>query len=302
MEYKEFIEEVMEKIKNYLPDKYQDRTVFLESKYQNGIKREGIVISKPGELCPILYLERFYEDYVNGFADKETIYKSIAKEYQEAELFAKEIPIPDSNRLEDYLEQSFFKAMNYEKNKSWLQGEPYILLHDIALVPYIDITDDAKMRITSSYLSQTNIKKEELLKYVLENNARVLKPQFKSMQEILNELSDQKYEEEESPSMYVLTGKEKKCGASLIADAKLMQRIREQIGEDYYVLPSSIHETLILPQSKAPDPTELKEMVMAVNRSEVEPEDFLSDNVYKYKASRKAIELAVPDKSRERRR
>ena len=192
--------------------------------------------------------------------------------------------------------------MNYERNKSWLQGEPYVLLHDIAFVPYIKISQDAKMRITDSFITQIDMKKENLLKYVLENNPKVLQPQFKSIQATLNELTEQQFGEEEYPSMYVLTGKEKKYGASLIANRELMQDIRESLGEDYYVLPSSIHETLILPQSKAPSPQELKAMVMEVNRSAVEPEEFLSDNVYKYRESRKEIELAMPEKSRERRR
>lgn len=302
MEYREFLENVRAEIKNYLPEEYQEHEACLHSKYMNGQKLEGIMLLNGGGISPILYLEKFYDDYTKGVSSKEETYVSIAKEYQEADMFAKEIPIPDCNHLENYLEQSFLQAMNYERNKSWLQGEPYILLHDIAFVPYIKISQDAKMRVTDSFITQIDMKKEDLLKYVLENNPKVLQPQFKSIQATLNELTEQPFGEEEYPSMYVLTGKDKKYGASLIANRELMQTIRESLGEDYYILPSSTHEILILPQSKAPDPQELKAMVMEVNRSAVEPEEFLSDNVYKYRESQKAIELAVSNKLRERRR
>ena len=302
MEYREFLENVKAEIKNYLPEEYQEHEVCLHSKYMNGQKLEGIMLLSGGGISPILYLEKFYDDYTKGGSSKEETYASIGQEYQEADLFGKEIPIPDCSHLENYLEQSFLQTVNYERNKSWLQGDPYIVLHDIVFVPYIKISQDAKMRITNSLMTQIDMKKEDLLKYVLENNPKVLQPQFKSIQATLNELMGQQFEEEEYPAMYVLTGKEKKYGASLIANRELMQAIRESLGEDYYILPSSIHETLILPQSNAPSPQELKAMVMEVNRSTVEAEEFLSDNVYKYNESQKAIELAVSDKLRERRR
>lgn len=72
-------------------------------------------------------------------------------------------------------------------------------------------------------------------------------------------------------------------GAALIADSSVMKKVSRDIGEDYYILPSSVHEALILPKSKCDmDIEELKHMVHDINQQEVSIEERLSDNVYEF--------------------
>lgn len=80
-------------------------------------------------------------------------------------------------------------------------------------------------------------------------------------------------------------------GSAGILDTDKLQEISEAIGQDLYILPSSIHECLLLPKSEK-TVQELKEMVQEVNRQEVEPEEWLSDNVYEYSAATKEITIA----------
>lgn len=65
----------------------------------------------------------------------------------------------------------------------------------------------------------------------------------------------------------------------------LMDKIADFLGEDFYILPSSTHEVLLLPESKAPSKEELDQIVQEVNREALEPEDYLSDHAYYYSRS-----------------
>ena len=104
--------------------------------------------------------------------------------------------------------------------------------------------------------------------------------------------------EEETPSMYVLTNADKMNGANSILDAKTMEDISEKIGGDFYILPSSLHEVIILPDTPEMDKDYLEHMVQDINAGQVAPEDKLSDHVYMYDSVEKEIVLA--DKMPER--
>ena len=86
-------------------------------------------------------------------------------------------------------------------------------------------------------------------------------------------------------------------GASEILRDDIRQEIADKIG-DFFVLPSSIHETLIIPKSAGMDRKELEQMVQEVNQTQVLPEERLSDHVYEYDV--KEHELFRSDRAGER--
>ena len=55
-----------------------------------------------------------------------------------------------------------------------------------------------------------------------------------------------------------------------------------RLGADYYVLPSSVHEVMIVPDDGGFDSGELEEMVREINATQVAPEEVLSDHIYYY--------------------
>lgn len=97
-------------------------------------------------------------------------------------------------------------------------------------------------------------------------------------------MSDEEYEMLPMSSderMFVLTNELKLNGAAAILDTDLMLEIFEKIGE-FYILPSSIHEVLIVPMSSNIHVNELKAMVKEANDTQVSPEDRLSYSIYSY--------------------
>ena len=104
---------------------------------------------------------------------------------------------------------------------------------------------------------------------------------------------------EEEP-MYVLTNVGKYNGAAAILDEKLMEQISEKFQEGFYIIPSSIHETLIVPKSQPLTITYLENMVSEINATEVSPEEMLSNHIYEYDAENHEIMRAGEKKEREK--
>lgn len=69
-----------------------------------------------------------------------------------------------------------------------------------------------------------------------------------------------------------------------------MEKVAELLGTNYYVLPSSIHELLILPDNGSMQLSELEAMVREVNATQVAPEDRLSDKVQYYDRETKLLQ------------
>ena len=84
--------------------------------------------------------------------------------------------------------------------------------------------------------------------------------------------------------MFILSSTEKLNGAANILDAGMMGRILDRFGEDFFLLPSSIHEWILVP-SAGVNPDFLTSMVRQINADEVSLEDRLSSHVYRYTAA-----------------
>lgn len=92
--------------------------------------------------------------------------------------------------------------------------------------------------------------------------------------------------------MYCLTNSERMDGASLILQDGLMQQIEGIVGGNFYVLPSSIHEVMVIPDNGQLELRELSAMVYEINRAEVAPQDRLSDSIQYYDAETRTLENA----------
>ena len=98
---------------------------------------------------------------------------------------------------------------------------------------------------------------------------------------------------------YVLTNERRIYGAALLAVPGVMEKVDQLFPEGYYILPSSLHEVLIVEKDKNLSAKELGEMVREVNRAEVSPQERLSDCVYEYDREKAAIRQ-VPESLRSR--
>ena len=196
--------------------------------------------------------------------------------------------------------------VNYESNKNWLKDIPHERIADLAVFAKWDFGDGYISKVNGYLLGQIGLTKEEALKIAKENTARTaeLKSMDQVMTEIIKEtvggdgLADDLAAGVADSSLYVLTTESGFDGASLIADRNILKQVHEELGEDFYILPSSIHEVILVGKSDTDgDVDSLCEMVRSINEAEVPVEDRLSDNVYEYDGS--SLKLAGMDELKE---
>jgi len=101
-------------------------------------------------------------------------------------------------------------------------------------------------------------------------------------------------------AIFVLATEDGVFGASALFYPGIQERISEAVGGDYFVLPSSIHEVLIVPGKGTMTPNEMAQMVKSINETQVIPKDRLCNRVMRYSADSHELSVAAdPDRRRE---
>ena len=159
----------------------------------------------------------------------------------------------------------------------------------------------ATMTVCNQHLESWNVKKEELFSLACENAKRLLPAQLFTMQQAVDEILHsasggrknllEEAQESDGDFMYVLSNPIRSLGAACIAYPEVLDMAGKILDDDYYVLPSSIHEVVLVPESKGMEPDEMDAMVMDINETQVEEEEILSNHAYIYE--RKARRLTM---------
>lgn len=191
-------------------------------------------------------------------------------------------------------------------NEDTLANIPHEKVEDLALIYRMDLgsVNGGKMTtiITDQMLGEFGITQEQLHQDAVENAATLHPATLRSMQEVMASMMgvDPEPPMPGEPVMLVATTQEAFMGAAVIQYPGFMEQAAEQIGGDFFVLPSSIHEVLLIPDDGKADFHELAAMVQSINETQVAPADRLSDNVYHYDKTDRVFELA--DKTADRKR
>ena len=312
MTFDEFKEEVAGKIKDYLPKEYQDAKVDLTDVIKNNDTHlTGITLrTEESGIAPTLYLNDYYDVFTNMDYSMEDVLTRIAETYDHANKHDMSKEVKDTvKNVTDYdatKAKILPRIVNLESNEERLQGMPHTQMGDLAVTYHVDLGSqkDGQMSIAISnpMMEQYGISVEELHEQACKNMEEVSPSKFETIVETLASLmipgyEEMSFEEKEQaryefdmpdPGMYVLTNDSKVFGAAAMLDSKTMDTIREQVG-DFYILPSSVHEVLIVPKKEDLKLEELETMVQEVNATQVAPNEVLSDHVYEYDAETKEI-------------
>ena len=181
------------------------------------------------------------------------------------------------------------RVINREKNRELLKTVPYRIFLDLAIVTYYYFEDSClgtgTILVYSSHCKNWGITEEELFACARENTLHIQPEEFLSMDGVLEKFQgcgEAKAETENVLPMYVLTNKTNYFGAASLLFDSVLQDIADKLEDDFWILPSSIHECIIIPAESAMPKEEMQEMVREINRNEVAAEDFLSDEIYRY--------------------
>lgn len=292
MGYEQFQQALLEEVRHMVGERYQLQVrMFVKN---NGVKKCGMVI-RDGEtgMAPVLYLETYYRQYQSGVA-LQHLAKLLLQDYLRIRIDpqVKESFFRDYHRVSGKL---YCRLIGAEANEALLKQIPYEEWLDMAVVYYYsveeEIIENATILIHREHLALWNITEEELKKTAWENTIRDFPPVYKSMQEILREFSQadpgtteeekKMYQEQvvDTP-LHVLTNTGRMFGAVALCYPGQLKKIGLEIRGNFWVIPSSIHECLILPDDGNQNQKALDQMVREINASQLEPQEVLSDHVY----------------------
>ena len=262
----------------------------------NGVMLEGLTIMREGEnVSPTIYLEPFYDRYRSG-ADLDSLTDEILALYRSRSCAGK----IDVGQFEDYGKLASgirLRLVNYEMNRDMLKDVPHRRFLDLAGILYYDVRDplfsNASVLIQNSFTEMWGVSPDELFE-TAERNMLLFEPaEIWPMGRMLSELRGMPDENTlpEFP-LYVLTNKSRMFGAACMMYPNVFKNASLEINGDFYVLPSSIHEVLLLPSDNVFDAEGLGRLVREINENQVEPYEVLSNNVYYYDSEKEEIGMA----------
>ena len=308
---KVFAEGVAKQIKAYLPPEYESVTCSVkEQNKTNSVLQVGIQVDKPGHAAsPIVYMESFYNEVRSG-EPMDKIMRNIAEVIQDAldgPALDQSIRIEEFESVKDYLS---VMVVNTAENRKLLEQVPHKEVADLSLLCYADLPVDqgsynATFKITEQMLQKWNVDREELFQIASENIIPANTPVLQNLEEVTRQIliggappenllkKEIDFSNQEA-MMLVLTNEKKNFGAAMMLEPQVMDKLSQSFPEGFYILPSSLHEVLILPDRGGISPKELGAMVREVNQSQVEKMEQLSDRVYRYDKEKQKI-VEVPE-------
>lgn len=291
MEYREFLENVRKEVES----RY-DSNVSVTLNHvmkNNGTELDGITImEKDKNIAPTIYINSFYDRYREGVSLKAVV-SEIIRIYNQNK---NSININGDyfENYENVRKTIVYKLVNYQKNKKLLEDVPYKRVLDLAVVFYCLIEQrkgvSATALIHNEHLRIWNVTEDEIYNDALKNTPVLLAGSIVPMSKILSEIAgtapvdnDEKVCEYTGEDiLYVLTNSSRVNGAACILYDNLLKKFANDVHSDLYILPSSVHEVIIVPKKNAFDKSELADMVREVNEQGVSQDEILSDNVYEY--------------------
>ena len=285
MKMKEFSIYVKDMLQKTFND---DVTVEIQTiKKSNGVSLNGLVIrNSNSNIAPTIYLERFYERYTDG-EDIENIIDTIRTIYENNKKNNIEIDnIMNYESIKDKIYPRLIGKMEWNNDEDGIVYSQYL---DLKMIYCIDVDeiDHGTIRVTEKLMETWNKKRAEIHINAMENLYHKKDATFNPMIDILKDMmpcaSDQldEIQFEESP-LYVISNKDKIFGATSIFNKSFMREMLDKVGDDLVLLPSSVHEWIAMKYSDMPNIDELEDMVVNVNMTQVERQDWLSDHVYLY--------------------
>jgi len=279
-----------------LEDRFNGEVVTQEV-LKNNRMRNGITLRNVGQtVAPTIYVEEFFESYNAGEMDIPEIADKIIDITEKNQM-------PLEQKLDEFTNWEYAKdrvmpvLLSKDTNEELLKSLVYTdTKTDIAECYVIVLSEDSEqgrmsVKVTKELFKSYGIKKTELKSAARKNALQSM--EFKSMvetlREIMGDMADIMGIPEEENGMWVLSNKSKSNGAGVLFVPSVLKKVVKRTGkESFFILPSSIHEVLVITEDNM-DKDTLKDMVVDVNATQVAPEDKLTDSVYFYDGKKVSV-------------
>ena len=278
------IEEFIERTKKELEKRFKDRgKIGIKAMMKNsGVMRTGLYLENlDKKALPVLWLGEEYQRFQEKGGDENALKfclqcmeeNLLSDEDEKAEQLAEKLP-----EYEKIQHRIIYRLIPKKKNQEFLGTIPYISYLDLAVIFYICESDESDSYyyclIQSVMLKAWGVTVEELFEKAKKNTPCLFPA--KSYQ-----FSDLGLPQSDVP-MSILTNKSQIYGAVVILYDGILKKIAEKTGTNLIILPSSVHEVLVLPDSAEMDFENLKEIIQQINSQVLEEQEILSDHPYRF--------------------
>lgn len=310
MGYEEFKEKLLEGLREYYGEPVEAGICTV--KKNNGKSYDGVQIildNSERSVVPVISLDGLYEAYSNGSMDIAECVEEVCKERKKHETTGDVKGIVE--KLADWsaVKESVYPILlSTQKNEEMLKNlvSKQVLDLSVAYIIRIKIAGEVRgnAKISRQMMRHYGITKSELHRQAMEN---LLKDgyEFLDMAAIIRDMlrsgenedgkggyiEDMQAEDEHPVKMYVLTNKEKSYGAAGILNKKFVREFAK--GKNFFILPSSIHETIFVPADDLSDRELFDDMVEEVNKTQVSIEEQLTDHCYYYDGQADEIRMCA---------
>ncbi len=301
MNFNVFAETVVKALRKAMGERFQVTTTMV--KKNNGVELLGIVVQEEGlNTSPTVYINDFYENYKEGTTIPKIVEALVRIFYQSR--------IPEEVNLSGFLdfetakEQISVRLIHYEKNKELLMNTPWRQVCNLALVCYYTVQQSpfygkASILVKNEHLQKWDITDKELFAEAIVNTPVRYPVSIEPIEELIfRNWADEKKERllEELKAdriqipLFVLSNRQRMQGAVCMFYPGVLRKFAGRIGRNLYILPSSVHEVLLLPDQGDKDSQELLQMVTEINENCVADCEILADSVYYYRRETDRIE------------
>lgn len=282
--YEAFIEKVDEHLKDYLSDEYKDWRIERKEILKVNQRLDCINIVPMDEAkrkamgyMVNLYLNDYYRRITEGIRVEEVLEK-ISEDFEKHQSEGPTLPFDGDIMTKK--DEIVLQVINTKRNREYLKLLPHRDFLDLSLICRIVVKDKfgnlCGSVVNYGLMKEMNLDEETLFDIALRQSKRLMPPELIAL----------------SSELCALTNEKHFLGASSMMYEDILDELGKKIESDYYVLPSSIHELMIVPIHVGPV-EQMKEMVEDVNRTVVSDDEWLSDNVYIYSKKTKELQIAV---------
>lgn len=284
------IDFVANNIKSYLPEEYKDASVEVNLVHKLNESYTALAVRKTDACAaPCINLDAILKDVTN-MDQLEATMDAIA------ELVQRDVPAFEVEDILDYekaKDKLMIKLVNADCNKEVLKHMPHKIIEDLAVTYHIivDMREDgnASACISENILESWGIDIETLHRDAVISSVRNLPGEICSLAEKMRSMGMDMGPDMESP-LVVVTNTSGVNGAAVLLYPGVMEQIANRFSGSYYILPSSIHECLVIPEASTDlSVNELLFMVTDINETQVAPDERLADAVYYYDALNKTF-------------
>lgn len=277
----------------------------------NGKLLTGVSVTCPDINCvPTIYLEQMYEYYLEGKS-----ISSLVDEYFRLFEQAKNMDVPELDYLSNFSEvkdRILCKIINTEMNGEMLKNVPHLSFLNLSVVFFINVPmeagDNSFIMIDNGVFNCWDVDEKTVYEHAYRNTMKKYATSISSIEEVLfglmhAEVSGNDRDEIEAALsnlenggkkhfMYVLSNTSRVYGAVGMLDSDSLSKFAKDIDDDFYIIPSSVHELILIPKDSSISKEELESMVCQVNETEVSREDVLSNSVYLFSRNTGKVTMA----------